>query len=127
LGEVAERYLDDFDRYRDVAKLNRLGDPDRIRPGQLITLPDGVHDTGARRHATGKLVVQPTTPTPGGTVTPRPPSAPATPPAADAPAAPGAAPASPTPPSPTSPRATRPAPGPSAAQPPAGSSSAGSS
>ncbi|WP_343449617.1 LysM peptidoglycan-binding domain-containing protein [Micromonospora oryzae] len=127
LGEVAERYLDDFDRYRDVAKLNRLGDPDRIRPGQLITLPDGVHDTGARRHATGKLVVRPTTPAPGGAVTPRPPSAPATPPAADAPAAPGAAQPSPTPPSPTSPRATRPAPGPSAAQPPAGSSAGGSS
>ncbi|MDG4816487.1 LysM domain-containing protein [Micromonospora sp. WMMD956] len=124
LGEVAERYLDDFDRYRDVAKLNRLGDPDRIRPGQLITLPDGVHDAGARRHATGKLVVRPTTPTPGGTVTPRPPSAPGTPPAADAP---GAAQPSPIPPSPTSPRATRPAPGPSTAQPPAGSSSDGSS
>ncbi|TDC43451.1 LysM domain-containing protein, partial [Micromonospora sp. KC207] len=61
LGEVAERYLDDLDRYRDVAKLNRLRDPDRIRPGQLITLPDGVHDAGARTHATGKLVVRPTT------------------------------------------------------------------
>ncbi|MFG1903714.1 LysM peptidoglycan-binding domain-containing protein [Micromonospora carbonacea] len=124
LGEVAERYLDDFDRYRDVAKLNRLGDPDRIRPGQLITLPDGVHDAGARRHATGKLVVRPTTPTPGGTVTPRPPSTPGTPPAVNAP---GAAQPSPIPPSPTSPRATRPAPGPSTAQPPAGSSSDGSS
>ncbi|MFC8846723.1 MULTISPECIES: LysM peptidoglycan-binding domain-containing protein [unclassified Micromonospora] len=118
LGEVAERYLDDFDSYRDVAKLNRLGDPDRIRPGQLITLPDGIHDAGARRHATGKLVVRPTMPAPGGTVTP---------PAADAPAAPGATQPSPTPPSPTSPRATRPAPGPSAAQPPAGSSSVDSS
>ncbi|EEP72746.1 peptidoglycan-binding protein lysM [Micromonospora sp. ATCC 39149] len=123
LGEVAERYLDDFDRYRDVAKLNRLRDPDRIRPGQLITLPDGVHDAGARTHATGKLVVRPTTPAPGGTTTPRPPSSPANPPAADAPAAPGA--------TPPSSRATRPTPGPSAAQPtgqpPAGSSSAGSS
>ncbi|MBB5110967.1 LysM repeat protein [Micromonospora echinospora] len=57
LGEVADRYLDDFDRYRELARLNRLADPDRIRPGQLITLPDGATDSGARRHATGRLVV----------------------------------------------------------------------
>ncbi|MBP1780248.1 LysM repeat protein [Micromonospora sp. HB375] len=57
LGEVADRYLDDFDRYKELARLNRLADPDRIRPGQLITLPDGATDSGARRHATGRLVV----------------------------------------------------------------------
>ncbi|MEU1808232.1 LysM peptidoglycan-binding domain-containing protein [Micromonospora aurantiaca (nom. illeg.)] len=57
LGEVADRYLDDFDRYRELARLNRLADPDRIRPGQLITLPDGATDSGARRHATGRIVV----------------------------------------------------------------------
>jgi LysM repeat protein len=116
LGEVAERYLDDFDRYRDVAKLNRLSDPDRIHPGQLIKLPDGAQDAGARTHATGRLVARPA-PNPGGTVTPRPPSSPATPPAADSPAAPGAA-----QPSPAAPQATRPAPRPSVAQSPAESS-----
>lgn len=57
LGEVADRYLDDFDRYKELARMNRLADPDRIRPGQLITLPDGATDSGARRHATGRLVV----------------------------------------------------------------------
>lgn len=57
LGEVADRYLDDFDRYKELARLNRLADPDRIRPGQLITLPDGATDSGARRHATGRIVV----------------------------------------------------------------------
>ncbi|ADL43819.1 MULTISPECIES: LysM peptidoglycan-binding domain-containing protein [Micromonospora] len=57
LGEVADRYLDDFDRYKELARLNRLADPDRIRPGQLITLPEGATDSGARRHATGRIVV----------------------------------------------------------------------
>ncbi|MGV9765130.1 LysM peptidoglycan-binding domain-containing protein [Micromonospora tulbaghiae] len=57
LGEVADRYLDDFDRYKELARLNRLADPDRIRPGQLITLPEGATDSGARRHATGRVVV----------------------------------------------------------------------
>ncbi|MFD2763872.1 LysM peptidoglycan-binding domain-containing protein [Micromonospora eburnea] len=59
LGEVAERYLDDFERYREVARLNRLADPDRIRPGQLLKLPEGAVDDGARRHATGRLVGTP--------------------------------------------------------------------
>ncbi|MFI0791795.1 LysM peptidoglycan-binding domain-containing protein [Micromonospora rubida] len=112
LGEISERYLDDFDRYRDVAKLNRLHDPDRIRPGQLIRLPAGVGDAGARTHATGRLVARPTAPTPGGAVTP-PPAAPATPPAAaEAPATPATPPAA-------TPRTTRPAPAPSTPQPPA--------
>ncbi|MET9302995.1 LysM peptidoglycan-binding domain-containing protein [Micromonospora aurantiaca (nom. illeg.)] len=57
LGEVADRYLDDFDRYKELARLNRLADPDRIRPGQLITLPEGATDSGARRHAAGRIVV----------------------------------------------------------------------
>ncbi|MEU1884418.1 LysM peptidoglycan-binding domain-containing protein [Micromonospora sp. WMMD987] len=56
LGEVAERYLDDFDRYPEVARLNHLRDADRIRPGQLIKLPAEADDTGARRHASGHLV-----------------------------------------------------------------------
>ncbi|MEV4479882.1 LysM peptidoglycan-binding domain-containing protein [Micromonospora coxensis] len=59
LGEVAERYLDDFDRYREVARLNRLADPDRIRPGQLIKLPTQATDGGTRQHATGRLVAPP--------------------------------------------------------------------
>ncbi|WFE63341.1 LysM peptidoglycan-binding domain-containing protein [Micromonospora sp. WMMD714] len=56
LGEVAERYLDDFERYPEVARLNHLHDADRIRPGQLIKLPAEADDTGARRHASGHLV-----------------------------------------------------------------------
>ncbi|NES26115.1 LysM peptidoglycan-binding domain-containing protein [Micromonospora terminaliae] len=73
LGEVAERYLDDFDGYREVARLNRLADPDRIRPGQLIKLPERAVDAGARRHATGRLVVTPagqSRPAPGSAATP---------------------------------------------------------
>ncbi|MEU5942427.1 LysM domain-containing protein [Micromonospora sp. NPDC047548] len=62
LGEVAERFLDDFDRYREVARVNRLADPDRIRPGQLIKLPARADDGGARKHATGRLVAGPSTP-----------------------------------------------------------------
>ncbi|MFI5837103.1 LysM peptidoglycan-binding domain-containing protein [Micromonospora sp. NPDC051300] len=64
LGEVADRYLDDFDRYRELARLNRLHDPDRIRPGQLIELPGGAVDDGARRHAAGRLVVTAAKPAP---------------------------------------------------------------
>lgn len=62
LGEVAERYLEDFDRYREVARLNHLRDADRIRPGQLIKLPARAEDDGAREHATGRLVAGPATP-----------------------------------------------------------------
>ncbi|WP_089154677.1 LysM peptidoglycan-binding domain-containing protein [Micromonospora sp. NBS 11-29] len=64
LGEVADRYLDDFDRYRELARLNRLADPDRIRPGQVLRLPEGAVDEGARRHAAGRLVVTPAKPAP---------------------------------------------------------------
>ncbi|SBT50457.1 LysM peptidoglycan-binding domain-containing protein [Micromonospora auratinigra] len=70
LGEVADRYLDDFERYREVARLNRLADPDRIRPGQLLKLPEGAVDEGARRHATGRLVVHPAPRPPAGTPQP---------------------------------------------------------
>ncbi|PWR06254.1 hypothetical protein DKT68_23020 [Micromonospora acroterricola] len=64
LGEVAERYLDEFTDYRRLAELNRLDDPDRIRPGQLIRLPAEATDQGARSHATGRLVSRPAAPKP---------------------------------------------------------------
>ncbi|WP_406106759.1 LysM peptidoglycan-binding domain-containing protein [Micromonospora globbae] len=59
LGAVAERYLDEFADYRELARLNRLADPDRIRPGQLIRLPERATDQGVRPHATGRLVARP--------------------------------------------------------------------
>lgn len=59
LGEVAERYLDEFGDYRQLAKLNKLDDPDRIRPGQLLRLPTEAADQGSRQHATGRLVDRP--------------------------------------------------------------------
>ncbi|MER7330791.1 MULTISPECIES: LysM peptidoglycan-binding domain-containing protein [unclassified Micromonospora] len=64
LGRVAERYLDDFGDYRELAALNRIDDPDRIHPGQLLRLPQEAEDRGARRHATGRLVARPTPPAP---------------------------------------------------------------
>ncbi|SCL58865.1 LysM domain-containing protein [Micromonospora citrea] len=64
LGTVAERYLDDFGDYRELAALNRLADPDRIHPGQLLKLPQEAEDRGARRHATGRLVARPAAPAP---------------------------------------------------------------
>ncbi|MFG1648943.1 LysM peptidoglycan-binding domain-containing protein [Micromonospora sp. NPDC049275] len=76
LGEVAERYLDEFGDYRQLAKLNRLDDPDRIRPGQLLRLPAEATDQGARPHATGKLVGRPAAPKPPA---PRPSPQPAAP------------------------------------------------
>ncbi|MFI7552137.1 LysM peptidoglycan-binding domain-containing protein [Micromonospora sediminimaris] len=65
LGGVADRYLDDFDDYHRLAALNKLRDPDRIRPGQLIKLPEEARDQGARPHATGRLVAPKPRPTPG--------------------------------------------------------------
>ncbi|SCL38043.1 LysM domain-containing protein [Micromonospora pallida] len=59
LGEVAERYLEDFQSYRVLVKLNKLGDPDRIYPGQTLRLPDRANDGGTRPHATGRLVNKP--------------------------------------------------------------------
>ncbi|MEU4397785.1 LysM peptidoglycan-binding domain-containing protein [Micromonospora orduensis] len=64
LGEVAERYLDEFADYRQLAELNRLNDPDRIRPGQLLRLPHEAHDQGVRAHATGRLVAKAAAPRP---------------------------------------------------------------
>lgn len=64
LGEVAERYLDEFGDYRQLAKLNKLDDPDRIRPGQLLRLPTEAADQGARQHATGRVVDRPAAPKP---------------------------------------------------------------
>ncbi|MBO4208233.1 LysM peptidoglycan-binding domain-containing protein [Micromonospora echinofusca] len=76
LGEVAERYLDDFDRYRDLAKLNKIKQPDRIRPGQLLRLPVDAEDRGVRPHATGVVAVPPA---PGGAARTAPAPAPVTP------------------------------------------------
>ena len=70
LGEVAERYLDDFERLPELAALNRLADPDRIRPGQLIKLPGEAADEGARPHATGRLVTRAATPPSPGPAAP---------------------------------------------------------
>lgn len=76
LGEVAERYLDEFDDYRQLAKLNKLDDPDRIRPGQLLRLPSEAADQGDREHASGRLVGRPAAPKPPA---PRPAPEPAAP------------------------------------------------
>ncbi|HEX8628703.1 MAG TPA: LysM domain-containing protein [Catenuloplanes sp.] len=53
LGHVADRYLGDFERYRELAKINKLRNPDRILPGQRIRLPAEARDAGPREHATG--------------------------------------------------------------------------
>ncbi|MFG2061645.1 LysM peptidoglycan-binding domain-containing protein [Micromonospora sp. NPDC048871] len=62
LGKVADRYLDDFEDYRELATLNGLRNPDQIRPGQLIKLPAQAQDQGVRPHATGRLVTPKATP-----------------------------------------------------------------
>ncbi|MEW2386217.1 LysM domain-containing protein [Micromonospora sp. NPDC047707] len=79
LGSIAERYLDSFGEYRTLARMNRLADPDRIHPGQLLRLPAEAKDRGARPHATGRLVARPT---------PRPPAAPVPAPERPAPTVP---------------------------------------
>ncbi|BCB86153.1 LysM peptidoglycan-binding domain-containing protein [Phytohabitans suffuscus] len=73
LGHIADRYLGEFDRYPELAKLNKIRDPDLIRPGQLLHMPEGAADGGLRRHATGLVSVppppaaeKPTSPPPAG-------------------------------------------------------------
>lgn len=60
LGSIAARYLDGFNDYPTLARLNRLADPDRIHPGQLLRLPTEARDRGTGPHATGRLVARPT-------------------------------------------------------------------
>jgi LysM repeat protein len=59
LGHIADRYLGEFDRYPELAKLNKIRDPDLIRPGQMLHLPEGAADGGVRHHATGLVSVPP--------------------------------------------------------------------
>lgn len=59
LGHIADRYLGEFDRYPELAKLNKIRDPDVIRPGQKLRLPDTAHDSGVRAHATGLAATPP--------------------------------------------------------------------
>lgn len=59
LGHIAGRYLGDFNRYPELARLNKIRDPDRIRPGQLLHLPPTAEDRGFREHATGLVAVPP--------------------------------------------------------------------
>jgi hypothetical protein len=62
---IAERYLGDPERYRDVAALNpryadRHGDyPDHIEPGWVLRLPPDAEDRGAIAHATGDAATLP--------------------------------------------------------------------
>lgn len=82
LGHIAGRYLGDFDRYRELAELNKIGDPDRIRAGQTLHLPSDAQDRGVRPHATGQAAFpvpideppggQPNAPTPPPTAEPAP-------------------------------------------------------
>lgn len=65
LGHIADRYLGDFDRYPELARLNEIRNPDRIRPGQLLHLPQDAADRGHRSHATGLVAVPPG---PGATI-----------------------------------------------------------
>ncbi|MFK3982830.1 LysM peptidoglycan-binding domain-containing protein [Micromonospora sp. NPDC050397] len=59
LGTIADRYLGDFDRFRDLAKANQIRNPDRIKPGQLLHLPADAQDRGVRTHATGLVATPP--------------------------------------------------------------------
>ncbi|RZU46633.1 LysM domain-containing protein [Krasilnikovia cinnamomea] len=57
LSAISQRVLGDDTRYTEIADLNPrlIHDPDLIHPGQRFVLPDGAHDHGARRHATGHV------------------------------------------------------------------------
>ncbi|MDG4774168.1 LysM domain-containing protein [Solwaraspora sp. WMMD792] len=89
LGHIADRYLGGFSDYQELADLNEISDPDRIRAGQLLRLPAEATDTGVRPHATGTVVTPAVTPTPSQPTpsqpTPEQPAAPQTPPPVDVP------------------------------------------
>ncbi|MFI5840195.1 LysM peptidoglycan-binding domain-containing protein [Catenuloplanes sp. NPDC051500] len=107
LGAIADRYLGDFERYPELAELNKIGDPDLIKAGDFLHLPENAQDHGVRQHATGLVDA--------------PPPADATPPAT-----PGEADPAPVPGNSSAPAPTTPAPAPTTAAPstPAPSASA---
>ncbi|MDR7278857.1 LysM peptidoglycan-binding domain-containing protein [Catenuloplanes atrovinosus] len=88
LGAIADRYLGDFERYPELAQLNGIDDPDVIRAGDFLHLPENAKDRGVREHATGLVdapppvtatppgtapdVTDPTPAAPGGAATPAP-------------------------------------------------------
>lgn len=94
MWHIADRYLGDPERYRDIAELNpgytdRHGKfPDHIEPGWALRLPEDAVDSGATRHATGTATPAAPDPAPPDTPdapdTPGPPETPDTPPAGEA-------------------------------------------
>ncbi|SNT44853.1 LysM domain-containing protein [Asanoa hainanensis] len=56
LGAIADRYVGDFGDYPELARLNKIQNPDRIYPGQLLKLPDDAIDHGYRPHASGMVI-----------------------------------------------------------------------
>lgn len=135
MWHIAGRFLDDEQRYPEIAALNpelaaKYPDyPDHIQPGDQLRLPADADDQGERRHATGDLVTQaepdpepepapeepaaPPSASPGPPASPMPPVTPA-PSAAEPSAAPPSSPtasASPPPAAPTPPAASPPPPG----------------
>jgi LysM repeat protein len=58
LGAIADRYVGDFSDFPELARINKIKNPDRIFPGQLLRLPDQAADHGYRPHASG-MVIQP--------------------------------------------------------------------
>ena len=88
-----------LDRFGDSGggDLNRIKNPDRIHPGQLIRLPAEANDQGVRAHADGRLVARP-----GGPTTRRPAEPGPARPTPDAPA-PSAQPETPQPATPAQP------------------------
>lgn len=57
LGRISERFTGDFDRYREIAEINKnlIRNPNRIQPGWQLKLPEGSQDRGIMSHATGRL------------------------------------------------------------------------
>ncbi|GIF48101.1 LysM domain-containing protein [Asanoa ferruginea] len=88
LGAIADRYVGDFSDFPELARINKIKNPDRIFPGQLLRLPDEAADHGYRPHASG-MVINPGVndghdptkppPTPPKETPPAPPSQPARP------------------------------------------------
>ncbi|WP_203927921.1 LysM peptidoglycan-binding domain-containing protein [Virgisporangium ochraceum] len=93
LADIAVRLTGDPDRYREIAQLNGIRDPDRIGASQRLQLPADAADRGPRGHATGTILGRPVSQPPAAAEPTPPPPDPAPP---SAPAAEAPPPASPT-------------------------------
>jgi LysM repeat protein len=79
LADVAARLTGSPGRYREIAALNGISDPNRVGAGQRLQLPADAADRGPRRHANGTVIGEQAPQPPAATEQAPPPPDPAPP------------------------------------------------